>query len=322
MKCFIFTFVLILCVAGLAFPQDSGRSDSYGAKGLAVTEKVLSKLDLPLWCWNGAHDFEKVKERYFLIEGELLDLYFTARPDSGLIDPQHILDPEQRKKIEKVISEHDMKSALPLCLCVLGNKQKLSLTAVELKLRLLKMFENQTSAIIIFYSYGFARGMKGYILLDEHGFIEDWEVDELFIKSSKDASIQVEEFAELETLMKDISKRSYWIEQKLMPPVIAKKSDFKDTKSSHAKSEWAKMLEPLAEYTMTFALAFVVSAAGALFYLWSNKWRKYVIPDADVPVRLGANYGATVCDTIEFSDPKISLIEQHYKLKETESAEF
>lgn len=317
MRNFIISLSLLFCLTELAYSQSNRGSETYGARGLALTEKILSKLDIPSWCWNGGHIFERVKQNFRLVDGELLDQYLDSRPESGLIDPQDILDSEERDKIEELIAGHDMKSAMPLSINVLRHGQNLSLTEDDLKLRLLKMSKNK-SAIVVFYFYGYARGAKGYVLLEDQGFIEDWEVEELFLKSAKDANILIENFSALERFVTDISKRSYWIEQRLMPPVIAEKSDaLKDTKSKQQR-DWNAFQLILTEHTMTIILALWVIAAGAWYYLWSRKWRKFVMPDSDVPVRLGADYGATVSDLIEFSDPKASIAEQYEKLKNRE----
>jgi len=205
---------LWFCLNGLVFSQSSRSNELYGAKGLAMTEEILAELGLPSWCWDGAHVFENVEQNYRLVDGELLDKFFSTRPAKGLNDPQHILDVEQQESIEKLIAAHDMKSAIPLYVNVLAHGQKLSLMEDELKLRLREMFKNR-SALVIFYYYGYARSVKGYVLLDELGFIEDWEVDELFLKSARDASVQVEDFPEMESFVTDVSKRSYWLEQRL-----------------------------------------------------------------------------------------------------------
>jgi hypothetical protein len=317
MRKFIIYVSLWFCLAGLVFSQSSRSNENYGAKGLAMTEEILAQLSLPIWCWNGAHVFENVEQNYRLVDGELLDEFFTMRPAKGLNDPQHILHDEQRERIEELIAAHDMKSAMPLCVNVLEHGQKLSLTEDELKLRLREMFKDK-SALVIFYYYGYARGVKGYVLLDELGFIEDWEVNELFLKSARDASVQVEDFLEMESFVTDVSKRSYWLEQRLIPPVVAKKSNDQEANEKKKRGYWDELLLIFTNHTMTIVLAFWVLATGGWYFLWSRKWRKFVIPDGGVPVRLSADYGANVSDPIEFSDPKISLTEQHEKLKSRE----
>ena len=317
MREFIIVVSLSFYLTGLVFPQSSRTDEIYGAKGLAMTEDILAEMDLPRWCWGGAHVFENVEQNYRLVDGELLDEFFAIRPAKGLNDPQHILDDEQRERIEELIAAHDMKSAIPLCVNVLAHGQKLSLMEDELKQRLREMFKGE-NALVVFYFYGYARGVKGYVLIDELGFIEDWEANELFLKSGRDASVQVDNFLEMESFVTDVSKRSYWLEQRLMPPVVAEKSNDQENNEKKKGGYWDELLLTITNHSMTIVLAFWVLAAGGWYFLWSRKWRKFVIPDGGVPVRLGADYGANLSDPIEFSDPKVSLTEQHEKLKNRE----
>lgn len=317
MKKFIIFTSLWLCLTGPVSAQSNRSNVVYGEKGLAMTEEILAEMDLPDWCWGGAHVFENVAQNYKLLDGEMLDAFFTPLAAKGLNDPQRILDDEQRERIEELIAAHDMKSAIPLYVNVLAHGQKLALMEDELKLRLVEAFKDK-NALVVFYFYGYARGVKGYVLIDELGFIEDWEVDELFLKSARDASVQLEHFLEIESFVIDVSKRSYWLEQRLIPPAMAEKNNDQEDNEKKKGRDWDQWLLILTDHTMTLVLAFWVLAAGGWYYLWSRKWRKFVIPDGEVPVRLGAYYGANVSDPIEFSDPKVSLTEQYEKVKNRE----
>lgn len=317
MRTFITLISLFFCLNGLVFSQSSRSDVLYGTRGLEMTKEILAELVLPVWCWDGAHVFENAEWNYRLMDGEMLEEFFSTTPSKGLNDPQHILDDKQKGRIEDLIAAHDMKSAIPLYVNVLANGQKLSLMEEELKMRLRKMFKNR-NAMVIFYYYGYARGVKGYVLIDELGFIEDWEVDELFLKSARDASVQVEDFPEMESFVMDVSKRSYWLEQRLIPPVIAKKSNNTEGNEQKRGGNSDDWLLILLDHTLTLFLAFWLLTAAGWYYLWSRKWRKFVIPDGDVPVRLNADYGANVSDAIEFSEPKSSLTEQYEKIKNKE----
>jgi hypothetical protein len=317
MKNTIIFVSLWLCLAGLVFSQSSRSNKVYGAKGLAITEEILAELNLPVWCWSGAHLFDNVAQNYQLVDGEVLDDFFTIHPAKGLNDPQNILNDRQRRKIEKLIADHDMKSAMPLYINLMAYGQKLSLNEEDLKVRLRKMLAGR-SGLVVFYYYGYVRGVKGYVLLDELGFIEDWEVVELFLKSARDASMQVDDFREMASFVTEVSKRSYWLEQRLIPPVIAEKNNEPKDNTKKNRGIHEQWLLILTDHTMTLVLFLWVLAAAVWYYLWSRKWRKYIILNADVSVRLGANHGANVSDTIEFSDPKVSLTKQYERVKSRE----
>ena len=282
-----------------------------------MTEEILSELDLPDWYWGGAHVYENVHQSFPLVEGDLLKRYFSQLPTPGLNDPQQLLDNEQRDKIKELISAHDIKSVMPIYVNVLAHGQEISLSEKEIKLKLSKIFKGQ-NAMVVFYYYGYARGVTGYVLLDEQGFIDDWEVDQLFLKSARDASVQVEDFTELETFVREFSKRSFWLEQKLIAPVRVEKETQSEKETQKKKGIWDEWLIFMNEHTMTLVLALSTLAVGAWYFLWSRIWRKYVLPDSYVSVRLGADHGANVSDLVEFSDAKISLAEQYKKLRSRE----
>ncbi|MGJ8657397.1 MAG: hypothetical protein ACSHX6_13190 [Akkermansiaceae bacterium] len=280
-----------------------------------MTEEILAELDFPDWYWGGAHVYENVERNFRVVDGELLDQYFGLFPASGVNDPQSLLDEEQRMRIEGLVAAHDMKSAMPLYVNVLAHGQNISLTEGDMREAILKMFKGK-NALVIFYYYGYARGVKGYVLVEDQGFVENWEVDELFLKSARDASVQVADFAEIETFVTEFSKRSFWLEQELIAPVLAEPTDIKGDGNDKANSgSWDQWLVMLTDHTMTIVFALWTIAAGGWYYLWSRKWRKYVLPKGNLPVRLGADYGANVSSPIEFSNTHISLAEQYEKAK-------
>ncbi len=313
MKHFTNITLIALFLSGITVAQNLRPKDSFGSKGLLKTKAILSELNLPDWLWAGAHQYDNVQRSYRLIDGELLKEYFTLSITGGIHDPQHILTENQRDQIEQLISTHDMNSAMPIHLNVLYDGQKIPFTEDEMRHKLGTLFKDK-NALVIFYHYGDARGTKGYVLLDRQGFVDGWEVDELFLKSARDASIQIDNFTEMESFVSDFSKRSFWLEQKLMPPVAAKKRNNQLIEQKE-NSQWETTTQLLLDHKMKLLLALLPFILGVFYYLWSRRWSKYTLHCNDVPVRLGADYGANVSETIEFSNPNTSLANQYEKTK-------
>ncbi len=69
MKKFIIFTSLWFCLTGLLSAQQSRSNVIYGGKGLAITEEILAEMDLPSWCWGGAHVLDNVTQNYRLITG-------------------------------------------------------------------------------------------------------------------------------------------------------------------------------------------------------------------------------------------------------------
>ncbi len=284
-------------------------------QGLNITEKILTELDLPNWFWGGAHNFANIVNNLEQPEDELLNqyLYGFSTIATGLNDPLNVLNKEEQQIITKLISEHDMKSAFPLYINILNTGQQLPLIRAQIKPRLNHAFKNR-NALVMFYHMNDPRNVDGYLCLDEKGVIENWEVDELYIKSARDASIHINSFDQLEHFVRDLSKRSYWLEQKLMPPVLADNSNNSDL-SSKTHSHWNKWFTILSDHIIALSLAIFTILIGLWYFLWSRKWRKFVIPDQKTPLRFGAHHGANISNVIEFSDPRASLSEQYKKIK-------
>ena len=92
MRTFITLISLFFCLNGLVFSQSSRSDVLYGTRGLEMTKEILAELVLPVWCWDGAHVFENAEWNYRLMDGEMLEEFFSTTPSKGLNDPQHILD--------------------------------------------------------------------------------------------------------------------------------------------------------------------------------------------------------------------------------------
>lgn len=300
------------------FSQGSRTQELYGKKGLAITEQILSELNLPEWLWGDALDYDTLEKNYRLVDGELLDSYFQTIPAGGLNDPQQLLDRVQREKLEEVIASHDMKSAMPLYVNVLAYGQKIAVNESEVKGLLSEVFYGKNALVVIYY-LGHARGAHGYVILDGQGFVEDWEVDELFLRSAQDASLQVGKHEEILSFVTEFSKRSFWLEQRLITPVMAEKDvSVQEDEESKQHGKLTEFLSLIHDHSLSlFLFLFVLLIAGR-YYLWSTRWRKYVMPDVDIAMRQGAKYGANVSDSIDFSDPKISLSDQYEKIKNRE----
>jgi len=313
-------FVVLWLAAFAQLGAQAGRGqDAYGARGLGMTKMLLEGLSLPEWCWGGVHEYAEVERNFRTVSGRLLDSYFGDLSASGVRDPQGLLGAEERKVVEEVLAQHAEVSRFSQLVNVLSAGQELGLSEGDLRERLARQLEGR-NVIVIVYFHGKARDAKGYVWLANQGFVENWEVDELFLKSARAASEYVGDGSELESYVKDVAKRSFWIEQQLLPHIVEEKEEEQSEKVEVSESEglgevlWGWILGN----TLTLVLCFWVLAAGCWYFLWSRKWRKYVLPSGEVPVRLGAEHGAQLSDVVEYHDPKISLTEQYTRAKERE----
>lgn len=311
MRWLILVYLSCIGLAGLTSAQSNRSLQPYGTKGLSKTEEILDELNFPEWYWAGAHVYENVELNYLTMDQELLDQYFGMFPANGVNDPLSLLDDEEQHEIVELVTTHDMKSAIPLYVIVFPYGQDIPLNEAEQREQLLKMFEGK-NAFIIFYYYGYARGVKGYVLLNEQGVIKNWEVDELFLKSSRDASLQIGAFAQMKTFVSEFSKRSFWLEQELIPPLPPEKNSSENAVISESKSSVSsKGMQVLIDHQMTLALVFLTMITGGWYYFWSRRWRKYTLVQSNVSVRLGADYGANVSHCVDFSGANISLSKQY-----------
>jgi len=247
------------------------------------------------------------------------NLYFNTRLDiaDGLHDPQGILNEEQSKIILNLITNHSEKSKIPIMLFLFKQNQEIPLTESTIHTRLNKIFVDKDQ-LLVFYYYGNALKSNGHLLLkDEDELLtNNWEIDEMFLKSARDASVLSDNFDQLESYVRELSKRSFWIESKFTKILPTEETPIEQPsvkKKTDTKLKYIQTL--LNEYFLSILAGFIVIIVGIWYYLWNRKWRKYVLPLKEMPRRLGAEYGATISTPLEFSDVKVSLSDQRSKAR-------
>ena len=249
----------------------------------------------------------------------ILNLYFNTKLDiaDGLHDPQEILNEEQSKIILDLITNHSEKSKIPIMLFLFKQNQESPLTESTIHTRLNKIFVDKDQ-LLVFYYYGNALKSNGHLLLkDEDELLtNNWEVNEMFLKSARDASVPVDHFDQLESYVKELSKRSFWIESKFTKNLLIEETPIEQPSVKKEADTIPKYIQTiLNEYFLSILTGFIVITAGAWYYLWNRKWRQYVLPLKEMPRRLGAEHGATISTPLEFSDVKVSLSDQRSKAR-------
>lgn len=316
---------LIIWIAStqLAISQDDER-------GLAQTQELLTELDLPTWFWGGAHQADSIERYHKLISDDLLSQYFrdaeSLKTEGGILDQQEILNDEQLKIIQALIDEHGTKSQISMTVFVFKQEHSLALKENQIEATLNSLYEKQ-NALVIFYYHNEALRSAGYLIMADQTknettgkIIKNWEVDEMFLKTARDASVPVDKFAQLEIYIKELSKRSFWIEQKFISPPLPQGT--LEALNGPAPVKPLTNLENIAKFIDQNLLKIIglILAIGAIiwYYLWSKKWKKYVLPIKNMPRRLGAEFGANISTPLEFSDVKASLAEQREKARNRE----
>jgi len=167
---------------------------------------------------------QAIEESIAEAEPNISNLYFSTNINisNGLLDPQKILDEKQFQTIIDLIADHDKTSKIPITLFLFKNEQTIPLTESKIHTRLSKIFAEK-NRLLVYYYYGNALNSKGHLLLADADnlIIQSWEVDEMFLKSARDASIPVDYFEQLATYIKELSKRSFWIESKFIKTPIS-----------------------------------------------------------------------------------------------------
>ena len=248
----------------------------------------------------------------------ITNLYFNTGLEitNGLHDPQEILSEEQSNIIKKLIAEHQDKSKIPITLFLFKQNQKISLTKSKFTNHINKIFPTGNH-LLIYYYYGEPLNSTGYLLLedDQETIVSNWETDEMFLKSSRDASVEIEKIDQLQSYLRELSKRSFWVESKFIPSNLTsnkKTSTEVIDAEQKATGQSNQTFHFISQHFISIIAAIALVIAGVWFYLWS-RWRKYVLPLKDMPRRLGADFGATVSTPLEFSDVKVSLSDQRGK---------
>ena len=248
--------------------------------------------------------------------------------DRVVVDPQEFLSHGEVAELQAIIEKHRRESALPIYLYVFGAGQEaLGHTP---KMVYESRFQQQR-AVVIFYFYGDARSALGYVHGGKDGEADPYEVAELFRKSGRAASQSIERkphsaSEEMRFFVSDVSRRIFWIENKLIHPDIQVQK-VEETAESPQKStmlgaggDFFRELQSDPEMKRVwYALLGVVLLCVALVARFIYKRKKlYRFPEPACSVRLGAENGAEVSELIEFSSVKTSLDDQRISLKDSD----
>lgn len=240
-----------------------------------------------------------------------LDAYFAERPKSFLVDPQHLLKPEEAKERLAFLSDHAAESEIDLFVFVIGGDQEIPtfVRAEELDER---FFVSGRPAVAVLYYYGApdrASLVMSPALVDS---VSSAEQRRLLDSSIQQALAKSDPAEQLDRFIVQMSIRTYWMEKKVVgapAAVEALEPRAVDPKKSERETKHAEKIAWLRELAMQYAIpagggAFGLLLALVLLRVFGARSR-HRFPDFEVEPRLGGAHAAGIGAVISFASASV-----------------
>ena len=263
--------------------------------------------------------------------------YFKRSHKSSAHDPQGFLTSVEKDVLTDLLKNHDKVSLLPIHLFIFGADQQL----VNMDAKVAgEEFLKTPNSTLMYYFIGDARATTGYVKTkklqelpgsddgdkEPKPLLDPFLVQTMFTKAGIHASTLDEDPTEsLYTTVAEVSKRMYWIEQKLglVIPSEPLMEEIQDVVSAEADepSTIDKVWEQLGGNKQSLlylgsgiliALLLIISAVVIIIY---RRIRKYQFPDYNDSIRLAAKYGAGVSEVLAFKDARVSISDQKKRIE-------
>lgn len=241
---------------------------------------------------------------------EFLDDYFAERPRAFLVDPQHLLDPEQHRDRLKFLDDHAAESSIDLFVYLLGGDQEMP-GEVRSEETIERFFATGRPAVIVFYYLGAPQRAEVYLspsLTDAVPATEQHRALESSVMQALERSAGPEQ---LEKFLTQMSIRIYWMEDLVAggPAVAAEMPQARPVEADDTAvakpGKFARLWPVVSGYALPAGvlLGAVLTALGAS--RWQRSRGRHRFPEFEVEPRLGGAHAAGVGAVISFASAAV-----------------
>jgi len=242
-----------------------------------------------------------------VIPEKFLAEYFERRPDTYLIDPQHLLNRQQYQDRLEFLKYHAGDSSMDLFVYLFDGKQEIpgEVRAEELVER---SFSNGRPAVVVYYFVGAPQRSMVYLSPSLTDAVSAPEQRRALESSVMEALNKSDPAEQLERFSVQMSIRIYWMERMLNGGAIPTEPvelslDHETQKKPEDRMHGALLV------AQRWAMP-VGAGMGGLLVVWLVIvcWRvraKYRFPVLDVAPRLGASHAAGVGAVISYGSPMV-----------------
>ncbi len=256
-----------------------------------------------------------------LIPEKFLADYFDTRPQTFLIDPQHLLSPADAKDRLDFLNYHAGDSSIDIFVYLIGKDQEIP-SEVRREELVERFYSEGGPAAVVFYYYGDPRRS----LIELNSAIKEKIPTTEQHRTLENAVIQAlektQQNEQLGNFLTQLSIRIYGMERMMgvEPKVIHAESKFQSiiSKSQKSKDKKSQNFLWLRQQAEQFAVP-VGAAVGGLFFLLGISYllrrrARFVFPDFDVEPRLGGSHAAGIGAIISFSNAAVPPASQREQL--------
>jgi hypothetical protein len=297
------TVWLLAMNAAYALPVENTRQDHEGVgEGAAITQPASSQV-------------------YSEIEPALIDKYFAKKPSQYLVDPQALITGQQRKTIEKLLSNHAADSTIDLYLFVFGGDQQLPADGKNRDF-MARHFANGKPAVVLYYYLGMpawtgldlSPGMSKSVSASE----QERSLQGSLVRAMRENG----SFEQLAEYLMQFSVRTYWMER-MMDEASAKPVD-QTSEMEPPDLQNVEKEEDLLELIPDQFREPALMAAGGLgslavlsaLVLWLRSRARLKFPESEIEARLGGPHAAGIGAVVNFASPDVSPALQRKQIPE------
>ena len=242
------------------------------------------------------------------IPDKYLAAYFTERPKAFLVDPQHLLTPQQYRDQLAFLDSHAAESSIDLFVYVFAASQELpgEVRAEELAERL---FATGRPAAFVYYFIGAPQRSVFYLSPSLTDTVSGAEQRRALQSSVSKALEKTDMVGQLEAFCVQMAIRLYWLERILSGNSVAETLQPVDSpppKPPEAPGKVAALLKKLPDrWWVPVAVLLGAAVSGFGVRLWLRLRMRYRLPEFDVEPRLGGAHAAGIGAVISFASASL-----------------
>lgn len=256
------------------------------------------------------------------IAEKFLPAYFDARPESYLIDPQHILDHQSARDRLAFLESHAGDSTIDLFIYIFGKDQEIPGEVREEELAE-RFFSSGRPAMIIYYFYGQPQESVLYLSPSLTDAVSAAEQRRALTSSVMLALEKTDPADQLKAFTVQLSIRIYWMERMLQAAAPAGSTSQQPAhpqapKTTHQKLTLAQRVDGVTLLLRPYLRSAAWGGGAVALALACGWWRRrratFHLPEFEVEPRLGGHHAAGIGAVISFASPTLPPASQRQQV--------
>lgn len=238
------------------------------------------------------------------IPEEFLASYFDARPETMLVDPQHLLSQQEYLDQLGFLRHHASDSEVDLFVYLFDAEQEIP-GEVRVEELVESFFAGDRPAAVAFYFCGAPQRSKIMLGPQLAGLVSESEQRRMLSSSVTKALDKANMVDQLEGFAVQLSIRLYWVEKEFTDvpetdqPLVELPEVPAPEPEGNRFMEWLVVVRPWAIW---IGGGLLLGLAGWLGWLQLRRRLRYRFPEIEVAARLGGEHGAGIGAVLTFGN--------------------